>query len=105
MVSSLLFDKKQAKDLMSYGFVFNPYDLLVANNFVYRNQITVSWHVDELKVSHEDKSMIDDFIEQVKLTNGSIGTVKVHRGSMHDYLDMTLDFCVKGQVSINDWIS
>jgi hypothetical protein len=101
LLSSLLFYKKLATDLMSYGFVLNPYDPCVANKFVDRKQITVSWHVDDLKVIHEDKSTIDDFIEWVKLTYGSIGTVKVCRGSVHDYLGMTLDYRVKGQVSID----
>jgi hypothetical protein len=50
LLSSLLFYKKLAKDLMSYGFVLNPYDLCVANKFVDGKQITVSWHVDDLKV-------------------------------------------------------
>jgi hypothetical protein len=73
----LLFYKKFASDLMRYGFVLNPYDPCVANKIVHDAQMTVSWHVDDLKVSHKEKKMVDEFIEWVIDTYGSIGQVKV----------------------------
>ena len=36
------------------GFVINPYDPCVANKQVGASQMTVCWHVDDLKVSHAD---------------------------------------------------
>jgi hypothetical protein len=52
MVASLLCYRKFAKSLTSIGFVINPYDLCVANKMVRGKQITICWHVDDLKVSH-----------------------------------------------------
>ena len=34
------------------------------------NQLTISWHVDELKASHRDLKLIDEFIEWVQKTYG-----------------------------------
>ena len=50
--SSLLFYKKLVKDLEEIGFEINPYDPCVANKMVDGKQLTITWHVDDLKVSH-----------------------------------------------------
>ena len=52
--SALWFYKKLKKDLEAYWFLINPYDLCVANSMINGKQMTVTWHVDDLKVSHED---------------------------------------------------
>jgi len=101
LVSAMLFYKKLTADLIEYGFEINPYDPCVANKMVGGHQMTVSWHVDDLKASHKDGKQIDAFLKWVKQTYGSIGEVKATRGKVHDYLGMKLDYSVPGQVSIN----
>jgi len=101
LVSAMLFYKKLASDLEGYGFVINPYDPCVANKMVKGNQMTVSWHVDDLKISHKDPKVVDEFLEWVKKRYGTVGEVKVNRGKIHDYLGMKLDYSVKGQVTID----
>jgi len=59
--SALLFYKKLQKDLEGYGFVINPYDRCVANAMINGHQMTVTWHVDDLKVSHKDPFEITKF--------------------------------------------
>ena len=54
MKAALLFYLKFVKNLKSIGFVLNPYDPCVANNIVDGAQLTVVWHVYDLKVSHVD---------------------------------------------------
>jgi hypothetical protein len=93
---ALLFYKKFASDLMRYSFVLNPYDPCVANKMVHDTQMTMSWHVDDLKVSHKEKKMVDEFIEWVIDTYRSIGQVKVTQGKVRDYLGMKLNYEVKG---------
>ena len=100
LVSSMLFYKRLVTDLTEIGFEVNPYDPCVANKMVDGQQMTISWHVDDLKASHKDSKVIDDFITWVEQTYGKIGKVKVVRGKVHDYLGMELDYQVKGQVSI-----
>ena len=46
----------------------NPYDPCVANKQMQAHQMTVSWHVDDLKISHKDPKVVDDFIQWVKTT-------------------------------------
>ena len=94
LVSSLLFYKKFRKDLESIGFEVNPYDACVANRIVDGKQQTITWHVDDIKVSHEDPRVNDEFHKwcEDKYGNKENGHVKVIRGSKHDYLAMIMDY-------------
>ena len=82
--SALLFYKKLRKDLEGYGFVINPYDPCVANAMINGHQMTVTWHVDDLKVSHKDPFEITKFTAYLSSIYGKKLSVK--RGKVHDYL-------------------
>jgi hypothetical protein len=47
--SALLFYLKLVEDLKADGFTMNEYDPCVANKMVNGTQMTVCWHVDDLK--------------------------------------------------------
>ena len=64
--SSMLYYKKFRKDLESIGFKVNPYDPCVANRIVNGKQHTVTWHIDDLKSSHVDPKVNDEFLEWLK---------------------------------------
>ena len=101
LVSSMLFYRKLSTALTDDGFVINPYDPCVANKMVNGKQLTITWHVDDVKSSHADPKVNDQFLEWVRDKFGAIGEVKTIRGHVHDYLGMVLDYSVKGQVSID----
>jgi hypothetical protein len=42
-------------------FTINPYDPCIANATINGNQMTITWHVDDLKVSHVDPFQITKF--------------------------------------------
>jgi hypothetical protein len=65
------------------------------------SQMTVSWYVDDLKISHTNPIIVDQFLHWVKETYGKIGVIKTMRGKIHEYLGMKLDYSVKGQVIID----
>ena len=65
--SPLLFYRKLRKDLQGIGFEINPYDICVANKLVNGLQLTVTFHVDDLKASHQETTVVDEFIEWVRL--------------------------------------
>ena len=88
--SALLFYQKLVGDLEKNGFVLNPYDPCVANKTINGNQMTVCWHVDDLKVSHVDPGEVTKFGQWLSTTYGI--AVTEHRGKVHDYLGMILDF-------------
>ena len=58
MKAALLFYLKFVKNLKSIGFVLNPYDPCVANKIVDGTQLTVVWHIYDLKVSHMDAGVV-----------------------------------------------
>ena len=99
--SSLLWYQKLKGDLEGIGFEFNPYDPCVANRQVKGKQQTVLFHVDDLKSSHVDRKVNDEFAVWLETTYGEHGKVKIHRGKIHDYLGMTFDWSEKGKVKID----
>ena len=95
-----LFWEKLSKQLQKWGFVPNPYDSCVMNKSVNGKTLTVAWHVDDLKISHLQTSVVDNFIEQMDAEFGKEAPLNVSRGKVHDYLGMTLDFSKPGQVTV-----
>ena len=83
------------------GFKVNPYDPCVANKVVDGAQCTVVWHVDDLKVSHRDQSVLEWFIDELNREYGKEAEVTVQRGSTHDYLGMTITFNDDGSVKFD----
>ena len=109
MIESLmLWCVKFYKDLESQGFKINPYDPCVANKRVKGTYLMVVWHVDDLKISHKRKQVIEDFVKWLDKTYGDKnGKVTVTRGTKHVYLGMMLDCYVAGvlKVDIRDYVS
>ena len=52
--SALIFYKKLRKDLKEYGLGINTYDPFVASATIKSHQMTVMWHVENLKVYHKE---------------------------------------------------
>jgi hypothetical protein len=96
--SALLFYKKFVGDLKAYGFEVNPYDPCVANKMVNGSQMTVTWHVDDGKVSHKDSAEVSKFLIYLAGIYGPKLTVT--RGHVHDYLGMDLDYSDPGKLKV-----
>jgi hypothetical protein len=111
MVAALLYYKTFVKSLVNHVFKLNPYNGCVANKTVKGKQITVCFRVDDCKISHEHQKVVDETIDWLRAEYESIfedglGAIKVHRGKVHKYLGMTLDFSHKGQciVTVHDYL-
>ena len=65
LVSAILFYCKLAKALLSYGFELNLYDPCVENKMVNGEQQTICWHVDNLKSSHINPQVNDEFLQWI----------------------------------------
>ena len=87
--SALLFYNKLVGDLQDMGFTVNPYDPCVANKMVRGKQMTICWHVDNLKISHIDSR---DVMKMLDILQKKYGKMQTTRWKVHDYLGMTLDF-------------
>ena len=101
LVSAMHFYHKLTKALLSYRFELNPYDPCVVNKKVNGEQLTICLHVDHLKSSHINPKVNSKFLQCIKDTFGQLGEVKMTQGLLHNYLGMTLNFSVPGQVSID----
>ena len=77
LVSAMLFYCKLTKALLSYSFELNLCDLCVANKMVNGEQLTVCWHVDDLKSSHIDPKVNNKFLQWNKDMFGQLREVKM----------------------------
>jgi Reverse transcriptase (RNA-dependent DNA polymerase)/Zinc knuckle len=80
------------------GFTMNEYDECVVNKEINGKQCTVLWHVDDVKVSHDDDKVVDEILSSLNDRFGKDTELTVTRGKVHEYLGMTIDFSVEGKV-------
>ena len=99
--ASLLFWKNLTKTLIEWGFEINPYDWCVANKQENGKQITIVWHVDDLKISHVDPEVNTKYVKALEEQYGKEAPLTITRGKIHDYLGMKLDYSTPGKVVID----
>ena len=98
--AALLFWKNLSTFLINdQGFEVNPYDWCMVNKDINGKQCTIGWHVDDLKISHVDKDIVEEIIMALNDMYGKETTISVHRGPIQEYLGMTIDYTSKGKVS------
>jgi hypothetical protein len=89
MEAALLYYQRFVTDLKSIGFEINPYDPCVANKIVKGKQLTIVWHVDDLKVSHVRALVVTKMADWLKstyerLVDDGSGEMKICRGKIHE---------------------
>ena len=90
LMSALLLYNILRSDLEDRGFVVNSYDPYVTNKMVGGAQMTVSWNVDDLNISHRYKEMVNAF--SVNMANICRMKTIISRGRVQDYIGTELDF-------------
>jgi hypothetical protein len=80
------------------GFTVNPYDSCVVNKLINGKQCTIIWHVDDLKLSHVDQNVLEGVVKKLNAKYGQEDPLVVHRGKVHEYLGMTIDYSEDGKV-------
>ena len=60
----------------------------------------ITWHVNDLKVSHAENDIVDAFTEWTNETYEYVTKLKPSGGNIHDYLSMTLDYMESGEVKL-----
>jgi hypothetical protein len=98
--AALLFWKNLTTTLIDCGFEINPYDWCVVNKIIASKQCTIVWHVDDLKISHVEASVVSSIIEDLDSVFGNEAPLTIHRGKSHEYLGMTLCYDTPGMVRI-----
>ena len=82
-----LFWQKLSKQFIDvWGYAPNKYNSLVVNKMINGHQMTVVWHVNDLKVSHIDTREVEKFVQQMEETFGKDTPLTVSCGQVHNYL-------------------
>ena len=90
--SALLFYKNMVGEFEDMGFELNPYDPCVANRMKNGSQQTVTWHVNDIKISHIDLMVNTEFLLKLAKIYGP--GITLSRGKVHDYFGMDLDYSI-----------
>jgi hypothetical protein len=85
------------------GLKINLYDCCIANKIINGKQMTMLWHVDDLKASHMQQVVLEKFVEYLRgiYDDKEIGMIKVNYGPRHEFHGMILDYCKHGKIIID----
>jgi hypothetical protein len=98
---ALLFWQLLLDTLQEWGFKFNPYDKCIANKKTMENNAQLSGHIDDLKILHVEKKVVDDIIECLSIKFGKEGPLTSTSGKILECLGMMLDYSSKNKVKIS----
>ena len=98
--SKLFFDDLTLFLVKDLGYIINPYDACVINKVINGKQCTISWHLDDFKLSHKDFKVVTSIIESISKKYGTTIPLSISCRKLNEYLGMTFDFTNKGEVMI-----
>ena len=103
--SPSLFHKKFVGDIRQQGFETNPHDPCAANKAIDNEQMTMVWHVDDLKTSHKDPKIVTKCIEWLKekCEDAKVSKIKDTREKQHTCLGMASDHASPGKSTLT-WL-
>ena len=107
LLGAILFYQKLSSQLYEWGYKQNPYDLCTFNKTVDGQQMTIQFHVDNLKLSHMDQGALDNLVKELNdVFRTSRKELAETKGDVHEYLGRTIDFSKRGHVifTIHDYI-
>ena len=68
------------------------------NKMVNGEEITVQFHVDDLKASHKDHAELDDFLDNLRSEFGQEDELTENKGLAHEYVSIIIDYLIAGKV-------
>ena len=85
--------------------MINPYNPCVVNKWLDGGELTVVWHVDDMKMPHKNKEEVKKFIEYTKGIYGQ--EMSVTGVKKHTYVGIDLEYRTPGEVivSIDSYIT
>jgi len=77
------------------------------NKTINGKQMTIVFHLDDLKLSHVDANVVTNEIQKLQLRFGKLADFKVSKEQVHEYLGMALDFTVleKCKVIMTEYVN
>jgi hypothetical protein len=93
LLGAILFYQKLSKQLTDWGYVQNNYDPCTFNKIINGEQVTVQFHVDDLKIYHKEQSVLDVILNDLDLKfSTKKKALTSSTGLIHDYLGITIIF-------------
>ena len=68
------------------------------NKIIDNKQCTIIWHVDDLKTSHFNPTVVSSVIADIDAEYVKISKMTIMQGKVHKYLGMTIDYSSPGKV-------
>ena len=96
--SALLWYNTYTSVLQKMGFELNRVDPCVANKNINGRQCTITWYVDDNKISHADPSVVTNILMKMEELYPGL---TVSRGKKHKLLGMDIEFCDNGSLKID----
>ena len=66
LLGAIIFYNKLSKHLTNHRFVQIECNMCIFNKMVNGEQVTFQFHVDDVKVSHKDQAVLDDFLDELR---------------------------------------
>jgi len=73
------------------GIYTEPYDKCVADKNLEGKQCKILWHVDDLKISHMNKVVVEIILKKLNDKFGQESPLTTCRGKALEYLGMKID--------------
>jgi hypothetical protein len=89
--------------LKKWGFKLNEYNKCIANITINGQQCNIIWLVDNLKILHAPRKVIEDIIAQLDNKFGKEIPLTTACGKVLEYLSMMLDYSTKGNNKISKY--
>ena len=70
--SALCWYNLYSDTLTNEGFITNPYDRYVSNKMIDGKQCTITWYMDDSKLSHVDPKVVDSLLDIIKTHFGKL---------------------------------
>ena len=67
----------------------------MVNKLINSKQCTIIWHVDNLKISHAEKAVVENIPKELNIL------IRTTRGKVLEYLGMTINYRKKGKVQFS----
>ena len=98
LLGEIIFYSKLSKYLIDHGLIQNKYDMFTFNKMVNGEQIAVQFHVDDLKVSHKDQAVLEDFLSNLRNKFGQEDELTENKGLVHECLGIIIDYSIPQKV-------
>jgi hypothetical protein len=93
LLGAILFYQKLSKQLTDWGYVQNDYDPCTFNKVMNGEQVTIQFHVDDLKILHKDQDILDSILNDLDIKfSTKKNALTASTGLIHDYLGITINF-------------